>query len=74
MDDHNHDGTNSPKVDIYDLKPLRILTTVPTLASTGDQVLSGTMYLVHDPSPGIGQQTYRLYAFIDGDWRDLTDK
>lgn len=83
---HNHDGINSPNVDIYNLLPLKIFTdstganVVPTIAITGAQVQGGTMYLVKDPNPAtvtVGttstlKQVYRLYAFIDGDWRDLT--
>lgn len=71
---------------IYDILPLRVFTdssgnySVPTISITGDQVLEGTMYLVNDPSPGtkaagggtVTLQKYRLYAFIAGDWRDLT--
>lgn len=71
---------------LYDLSPLRVFVdstgafVVPTLAITGSQVLEGTMYLVNDPAPGtkpagagtVAIQKYRLYAFIAGDWRDLT--
>ena len=61
LEQHRHNGIDSPKLDPKNFKGFPIFTSAPTHTA-----LEGTIILANESG------TYKLYAFINGAWRTTT--